>query len=214
MNKDYEIQERILKYKDDYIGFHNHKSFCDLIKKTFRGYKVKVQIHPLECMDFLDTHFIVIGGSYDEDTNYIHLDFYTSNYDNDFIEVKLEFWNQFSFELSQTIQHEMVHRDQNKNRSSDFISKIYKFEKNGDSEREYLSNCDEIDAYSHDIALEVYHFYKKKKYSDVFSKISRKKHCKSYQIYEKCFQGSNWTHIKKKLLKKTYKWLVLRKIYE
>jgi len=214
MIRDIEIQNIILKKKDEFIGFHNLSDFIKLIKRTFRGYRVKPQTHALDCMDFENINFVAIGGSYDEDEDLIYLDFYASNYEDDFIEIKPEFWKQFSFELSQTLQHELIHREQYYNRTSDFCSRIYKFDDINDKEREYLSNSDEIDAYSHDIALEIYHFYKKNKHSDVFSRISRKKHCKSYEIYENCFKGSDWKHIKNKLLKKTYKWVELRKTYE
>lgn len=214
MKLDKEIQRRIQKYKDVLIGFHDHNSFIKLIKKIFRGYKICVNLYPLLCENCSEIKLIPMGGSYDEEKDQIHLDFYHVNTEDEMIEVNFSIWNIFSFDLRQLIQHEMVHRQQYKSRMIDFSSKIYKFEKDEDGNREYLSNYDEIDAYAHDIALEILNFYENEDISQVFSAISQKKQCESYKVYHQSFTGTDWNHIKNRLLKKTYLWVKLRKNYE
>jgi hypothetical protein len=70
-----------------------------------------------------------------------------------------------------------------------------------------LSNPDEIDAYSHDIAMEILYFYGESQKYKIIRNISRKKEVESYRMYENTFKNSNWESIRKKLIKKTYLWL-------
>ena len=68
-------------------------------------------------------------------------------------------------------------------------------------------NPDEIDAYSHDIAMEIVYFYDEKQKYEIIRNISEKNEVTSYKIYEKIFENSNWELIRRKLIKKTYLWL-------
>ena len=198
------VEKLILKNKDKFIGRHTHNEFKNLIKKIFKKYRVKVNILTVFENDSIDlTGF---GGAYDSEKDIIELDFFVTLNETDTILISESFWSEFSFRLTQLIQHEQLHRQQSVARDHLFESRKYKVEKDDSGEREYLSDSDEIDAYSHDIALEIMKFYKNHQKYDIFSKISRKKRLESLKIYKKAFKNTKWTKIYKKLMKKTYKW--------
>jgi hypothetical protein len=76
-----------------------------------------------------------------------------------------------------------------------------------EEEKEYLADPDEIDAYGHDIAMEIKFFYPKQDPYEVLNKIGSKRKLWSYNYYKKTFKGDDWSHIKSRLLKKTYQWI-------
>ena len=198
------IDKIISKNKKKIIGRHNHKDFKRLFKKLFKDYHVKVNIVPI--LQNVSIDITTIGGGYDSEKDRIELDFFVTENENNTIIIPESFWSEFKFKFSQLMQHELIHRQQSFSRDHLFDSKKYKVEKDEHGEREYLSDSDEIDAYSHDIALEIMKFYKKSSKFELFSKISRKKRLESLQIYNRAFKNTNWTQIYKKLMKKTYKW--------
>ena len=120
-------------------------------------------------------------------------------------------WNEarrhtFMFELSQVLQHEMIHKSQNSQRiegDSGFKTEQDKVSQ----QRTYLSNKDEIGAYAHDIALEIVEHYGGRKRFKTATQLDRKKLVDSYKIYKKAFAGTDWSKTKKALYKKIYKWM-------
>ena len=96
--------------------------------------------------------------------------------------------DQFRFYLAQTIQHEYIHHQQYLKREeipTDSFSMCPK----DIGEKKYLAERDEIDAYSYDIAIEVYRYGWRAS--------------QTLQIYRKQFEMHH--PVMKRLLKKTYK---------
>jgi hypothetical protein len=196
----------ILDKKDILIGKHTHKSFKKIIKTLFSRYRVRVNVYVTYSYND-GVCLISMGGSYDECDDKIDIDFYVSEMPDDELIITLDFWKEFNFKLSQLMLHELIHRKQAQSREYLFEPRIYNVIQDVYGRREYFANSDEIDAYSHDIALEIIHFYKKRKKIEVFSKISKKKKLESFSYYRKAFGNTDWTKIYRKLMKKTYKWV-------
>ena len=122
-------------------------------------------------------------------------------------------WKHFKFLLSQTLMHELIHQYQHVMRRDEstwvkhyWIERVGPMHKLG--ERVYLSDMDEVDAYAHDLAMEIKYYYPKHTLSKVFKNINYKKSLSTYRMYSKAFRKTDWFNIRKILLKKTYKWLV------
>ena len=151
-----------------------------------------------------------VSGLYDMDTNkrYIVLNF-PKSYKT--FSIDDEKWKEFKFAVSQVCQHEAIHQNQWQHRdykeegglSLDFRNMIGDL----DEDREYLSDIDEIDAYGHDIAMEIKYCYPKKDPYEVLRTIDRRRKLWSYTYYKKTFKGEEWSDIKKRLYKKIYLWM-------
>jgi hypothetical protein len=117
------------------------------------------------------------------------------------------------FYLSQTIQHELIHKAQNQRRNPEtYTYDLYQpinHRKTGaaKSQIEYLSLFDEIDCYGHDIAMEICYHYPKQDPYEVLKNIRRYKLLKSYRYYVHTFAGTDWEVIHNKLIKKINGWL-------
>lgn len=121
-------------------------------------------------------------------------------------------WSDFRFSISQVCQHEAIHHAQwsFRDRVNITFPRHIEFKTNSVArleEREYLNDVDEIDAYAHDIAMEIKYFYPKKNPNIVLSKLKFHNKIWSYRYYRRVYRGSNWTSIHKKLLRKVFKWL-------
>jgi hypothetical protein len=68
-----------------------------------------------------------------------------------------------------------------------------------------LSDVDEVEAYAHDLAMEIEFYYSKYKINDVLRNPSRFRKLTTYKVYKNAFKNTDWTNIRKMLLKKTYK---------
>lgn len=199
------IEKIILKNKELLIGKHSHDTLKTLIENKFRKYRVSVNIVPV--FEDIGLSLMAFGGSYDEDTDTIDIDFFVTNTKNDELFITESFWSEFKFKFMQLLLHETIHRNQFKAREGIFESKKYRLHKNPTDDQKYLSDTDEIDAYSHDIALEILNYYKKHKKTDIFSNFYKKRKLESLSIYKKTFKNTNWTKIYRKLVKKSYKWI-------
>jgi len=113
------------------------------------------------------------------------------------------------------LQHELIHRFQYtmRNEVGEGVCEVdHRFFENLSSaeEREYLADNDEIEAYSHDIIMEILFYYPSRNPRDVLRIIDRTRKIPTYNYYKKTFKRYNereWNVIKKKLLKKSYAWL-------
>ena len=112
--------------------------------------------------------------------------------------------------MSQVCQHETIHQLQWQNRESDEQPCTLDFRNLTGSiseEKEYLSDIDEIDAYGHDIAMEIKYSYPNKDPYEILKTIDSRRKVWSYIYYKKTFKGDDWSNIKNRLLKKTYQWM-------
>jgi hypothetical protein len=122
-------------------------------------------------------------------------------------------WNRFKFLLSQLIQHELIHKHQYSHRvgldaSVCLYYDIKGGEKSDKDHMDYLAELDEIDAYAHDIALEIAHHYPRHDPYKVLDTINKRKKIWSWHYYKDAFKHSeDWNDVKHRLLKKTYQWI-------
>jgi hypothetical protein len=199
------IDQILLKNKDLLLGKHNSEDFKKLIKKMFKKYRVKVHIIPV--FQDMGISLLTFGGGYNEETDTIDLDFFVTDSVDGTLFLAECYWSEFSFKVSQLLQHELIHRKQAYSRDRIFESRKYKVQKDASGDREYLSDSDEIDAYSHDIAMEIIKYYKNSEKNKIFSEMSQMTHLESFILYKNAFKCTNWNKIYKKLMKKTYKWV-------
>lgn len=154
--------------------------------------------------------------------------FYCWQRRNQAVEVVLEFsteskyfdWNDSKarkkrtlFILSQTVQHELIHKAQNQRRNPEnYTHDLYQpinHRKTGaqKSQIEYLSMFDEIDSFGHDIAMEIKYHYPKLDPYEVLKDIKRYKLLYSYRYYLRTFKGTKWKDVHDRLIKKINNWL-------
>ena len=172
--------------------------------------------------DLKDTKFVIEKFDDFEQYSYSFSGFYDMNEDKKYIVLNLSrnhkkfemnnrMFKDFKFLLSQVIQHESIHQCQWSHRPEFRDPVTVDFRDNGmgmskEDERIYLSDMDEIDAYGHDIALEMKHYYPRTDPMKILRYPSRYKKLTSFFIYNKAFKGVNWNDIKKRLISKAYNW--------
>jgi len=182
--------------KQKFIGTQSPSKLKNDLQQIFKCFNLFVSMRKLK----LDENFgYILGASYDSDIDEIGIDIFLEN-DNFQFSLSEKEWKLFRFKMSQIIQHELIHREQYKKKNVEGFYSV-------SNARSYLSNPDEIDAYSHDIAMEILYFYGESQKYKIIRNISRKKEVESYIMYENTFKNSNWESIRKKLIKKTYLWL-------
>lgn len=121
-------------------------------------------------------------------------------------------YNGFIFMLSQIVQHEFIHESQFAFRPEQAERKVKvfhsdKLSKKRLSEIEYLREWCEIEAYAHDIAMEINHYYSHLRPSTVIKHIDQHNKLYSYRFYKRAFKGTDWTRLKKSLLRKIWRWI-------
>lgn len=194
--------------KSKLIGCKFYSHICKELNESFNNDKSFV--FKFETYQDYGPEDYSVSGLYDmeEDKKYIVLNFCKSK--RKFL-ISPKKWKEFKFAVSQVCQHETIHQCQWSSRdSSEWKTGKPDFrnvEGSIEEDQEYLSDPDEIEAYAHDIAMEIKYFYPKKDPLKVLKNISRHKKLWSFNYYKKTFEGEDWSIIKKRLLKKTYRWL-------
>ena len=176
-----------------------------------RGYK-KAEIpfkFRFETFDDYGPEDISVSGLYDmvEDIKYVVLNFPKQQ---KHYSVSNENWRDFKFAVSQVCQHETIHELQWQNRDTGREPCTLDFRNLTGSiseDKEYLADIDEIDAYGHDIAMEIKYSYPNKDPYEILKTIDSRRKVWSYIYYKKTFKGDDWSNIKNRLLKKTYQWM-------
>lgn len=131
-------------------------------------------------------------------------------------------WKKLKFRVKQALMHEFIHRKQwnardgmDTKKADDVSSILKKFMRTPDEEQvDYLSDADEIEAHSHDIAIELHNANLTPEQSMQelrgFSKISseaNKSPSLTLWAYGKYFKKDMKHPVIKKMLKKTYQYL-------
>jgi hypothetical protein len=104
----------------------------------------------------VDANMVLVGGTYDHDDELdgepsIEITMYYHPEQQHLDPADMD-WRRISFELAETIGHEMVHREQHRRRRRPRLPRSLS---TGDSERDYLGLADEIEAYGFSIAAEM-----------------------------------------------------------
>ena len=198
--------------KDKLIGRSSHFFICDVLNRAFK--KVEPFKFRYELYDNYDREDYSISGVYDQDIDvkYIILNF--SSTCKTFT-LRPEKWKEFKFGISQVCQHESIHQCQWSVRDASLFNceKVdFRTEDPSEEDKDYLADYDEIDAYGHDIAMEIKFYYPKKDPYEVLKNISRYKKIWSYNYYKKTFKNDDWSEVKHSLLKKAFRWLSYTKV--
>jgi len=118
----------------------------------------------------------------------------------------------FIFLLNQTLQHELVHKLQFTNRGgNNFYTHHYYFtpgnSKSSPRTLEYLAMVEEIDAYAHDLAMEIKYYYPLDDPKQVLKHINDYIDLPTWKIYSRAFKRARWPNVRNELLRRTYRWL-------
>jgi hypothetical protein len=115
------------------------------------------------------------------------------------------------FVLCQTVQHELIHREQNR-KNGGKTSHIKFSDHDNMSNKKYdmalyFAETDEIDAHAHDIAMEIRYYYKNQNPKMILNTLEKRRKIPTYVFYKKAFRSANWTKVRKKLLKRAFLYL-------
>ena len=169
------------------------KGLCHYTKK----WKTRVEVHHIE------SECIVVGGEYDglENRCFVHIsyDLYSDLNMND------NEWNWFKFRFIQVMMHELIHSAQASARDCYWSERTLNYIKTGDesidSEREYLSSFDEIQAYAHCVYLEI----RNKRKTVPVERFLLNNKTRSITVYNRAF-GKAMNPIKQELYKQIIRW--------
>jgi len=159
------INRALDKIADQMIGSVNSASHCKLVQDAFRPFKAKIRV---ALDDVVSKDMIVVTGAYAPWRKRQNIEVYL-NYKpgSKRVLVTKDVWKQLRFDLSQTLQHELVHRMQCEHIKipsedwEDHACKVYSSNANIPAKRdaqEYYGANDEIEAHAHCIMMELKYF--------------------------------------------------------
>lgn len=200
---------------DDVLESNRHKfignlSYATIIRRLGISFDFPKDLKfRFEKFKDVDVDEFMVSGLYDMAYNkkYIILNF--SLY-SDYLNLTEYSFETFKFYVSQVIQHETIHQDQWQYRDGTEDPVKLDFRNTTGTlreEREYLSDIDEIDAYAHDIAMEILFYYPKENPYNILKTINRRRKIPSYSYYKDTFKNTSWTKVRNRLLSKTYGWI-------
>lgn len=206
-----QIWRRLNKYSEWIKG----KVFANALSENVQGilspYGAKVRISHQKVIG--KKVWFMIGGEFDPSAYHkpITIDIHIRE-DKGYIYFTEKRKQRFLFLLYQTLQHELVHKLQFKNRGNDrFYTHHYYFtpgaSKSSPKKMEYLAMVEEIDAYAHDLAVEIKFYYPQDNPEVVLKRINEYPELDTWKMYTKTFKRARWIHVRNELLRKTYKWL-------
>lgn len=206
-----EINSRVEKFQEQFHGYQNAIEIREIMTKMLKPWNVKITIRR---SDDVPIQEISIGGSFDHEKRYkqIELDIYLNPKQKKFG------WNEYNlpgtmFLLRQVLQHELIHQYQMQQRHEESRGMVSFYavvsrDPAKQEECDYLSELDEIDAYAHDIAMEILHYYPDEDPYQVLKAIRRKRYLTSWKIYSKAFKHcKDWSQVRQRLLTKVYNWI-------
>jgi hypothetical protein len=155
------MKDRVKSIKNKIMNVPLHGSeIVDILQEEFEDLGVEVTLN--EVIDFPDNMATVNGyfNSYDWDLKEnIELAFIVSA-SKDVITINTDSWNFLEHQMRQTLEHEMIHRDQMVKRDGLVVMPAYQDGMSDDQIRiVYLSDPDEMDAYANDVVLDLLQFY-------------------------------------------------------
>ena len=204
------INRKILQVRPKLLKDTKYKRVVNLFNKEFNWKSLDFQF---EVTDKIEPNTYAVAGTYDMYEDFRQVIFYFSD-KQDTIKLTKEELPEFHFLVSQVIQHESIHQCQYANRRAStpceetnpkkLLQRIALNER-----QEYLSAKEEIDAYAHDIAMEIKFYYQGSDPYEILVGIDNAKKIYSYHYYRKTFVNDpkKWDTIRHKLLSKAYRWL-------
>ena len=203
------IDNTLISKSNKLLGSNTPFYITSVLDRAFKKHNIPVSFK-FESFEDYGLNEFAVGGAYDNTFDKCFVVLHFSK--NKKFYMSKHRWEEFKFQISLTCQHELIHKFQNQFREKttdieplDFRS-LQKSD-DEDEEKDYLASIDEIDAYGHDIAMEI---VKRYPYSDPYNilrTINKRTRIDAYNYYSNTFKDDDWLTIRKLLLKKAYKWL-------
>ena len=202
------IDKALERVKPAMLGAIHKNELIDTLTSTLRNFGTTISSDNL---NIVKQRQYSVAGAFDMHTKHKPIEICISlNKHQKTLKIESERqWSIFKFNIAMTLQHELVHKSQWQHRDASSSTVTYDFRALTEKARTqlYLSHIDEIDAYAHDIALQIKYFYPNKDPYAVLSNISRYTKLEDYNYYANTFRNYDWYHIKKLLLKRVYGWI-------
>ena len=198
-----EIFQRLDEHQKLFVGYQRHQEIARNLQKVLKPYHVKMKVHTNKTLERGD---VAIGGEFYYDRTYqpIHLHLHFSPKAQGKFQWKNK-WEHFRFLVGQVLQHELIHQHQCQ--FPEHLDGNY-YDMNIDNKDiHYFSELDEIDAFGHDIAMEIRYYYPNENPYSVLKTVSRRKYIYSYKYYTRTFKGMDWNKIRHRLIRKANNWL-------
>lgn len=128
------------------------------------------------------------------------------------VELKTRSLNRIIFLTSQTLQHELIHKAQDKRRGEKFYTQRFpvmfssRIQQKRKVNIQYYSTHEEVDCFAQNIAMELVYNHPLEPIDQLFRNIDKKK-SECYRRYTTTFKNTEWSALKRELLKKIWKWL-------
>lgn len=202
-----QINQCIDAAKENILGNKPYHLVTKALRDSFSDKDLKFKF---EIFEDIDKDYFTVSGLYDmnTDTRYVCFNFSARSKS---ISISKNKWPEFKFLTSQAIQHETIHKYQWQYRDVNFEAEKVDFRnmdtKVDNEERAYLADVDEIDAYGHDIAMEIKYYYPTKNPYEILNRISTTRKIPSYSYYKRTYKGCDWQKVRKKLIQRAYKWI-------
>lgn len=193
--------------KDKLLGTPSAYYAAHCLNRVFKNDGIKFNHISDKAIDKYD---YTVSGQYDYSEDVRYITFIVSPLVGSFT-VEEKDWEDFRFFTSQVMQHESIHQYQYSFRDCTNTKCTIDFRPwslSRDEEKDYLRDVDEIEAYAHDIIMEILYYYPKRNPREVLRNIDKARKAWSYRYYKKTFRNSKeWDSIRNHLLKKSYKWI-------
>lgn len=175
---------------------------------------LRISVTVVKCVDVDEwsRQHILVSGSF-EFTNkrkWIQLVLYVSP-SRTHLHFTPAFYKFFLFQITTTIKHEMLHKEQFlRSMNADRRVRV-SYSKRIRSKRrediEYLRRWHEIDAYAHDLAHEIFFYYPGIDSTEIVQYLDQYHRLTAFQLYARTFRGTDWDDIRKTLVGRTLKWI-------
>ena len=204
------------KIADQMIGSVNSASHCKIVQDAFRPFGAKVVI---ALDDMVSKDMIIVTGAYAPWRHRQSIEVYlTYKPGSKRIRITKTMWNQLRFDLSQTLQHELVHKMQCEHIKipsedwEDHACKVYASNANLPAKRnaqKYYGDTEEIDAHAHCIMMELKYFAPRTDPIKLLQRGNRvpKKKSPTLHDYLETYDKDTSHPVIKRLLKKTVYWI-------
>ena len=204
------------KIADQIIGSVNSASHCKIIQDAFRPFGAKVTV---AIDDMVSKDMIVVTGAYAPWRQRQNIEVYlTYKPSEKRVLITKKIWKKLRFDLSQTLQHELVHRMQCAHIKvpsddwEDHACIVYSSNARVPAKRdaqEYYGSTEEIEAHAHCIMMELKYFSPRTDPIKLLQRgkgVPKKKSPTLYDYLET--YDRNMSHpVIKRLLKKTVYWI-------
>ena len=200
------LSKKLQEVKDQFYGEMPYRKIISILNKHFKQDDFIFHLSPRVGFGLND---FAVAGYYDQEFDLCHIKILVSKH-YQYLPFESSQWTNFHFAVLQVCCHEAIHQTQWQFREYDsqaHYNQKLSFSAPKYKEKIYLADPDEIEAYAHDIAMEIKFYYPKKDPVDILKHINRFKKIWSFFYYKHTFDDDHWITIKSKLLRKTYKWL-------